>query len=78
MTAEQEQALDAHGGVVHGPSFVLMRTDVVLRFFGYDSPEVLRRELQRAFDQADRGELAEWDVNALVARRRLSRGSATE
>lgn len=68
LTAEQEQALDAHGGVVQGQSFVLMRPDVMLDFFGYDSKEELARELLPAFDQTDRSELAEWDVDAFLAR----------
>lgn len=72
LTAEQEHALDAHGGVVQGQSFVLMRTDVVLGFFGYESKEDLQRELQPAFDQADQGELAEWDVEQFLARMRGS------
>jgi Ca2+-binding EF-hand superfamily protein len=68
LTAEQEQALDAHGGVVQGQSFVLMRTDMVLRFFGYHASDELARELKPAFDQADRGELEDWDVEEFLAR----------
>ena len=78
LTAEQEHALDAHGGVVQGQSFVLMRTDVVLGFFGYDSKEDLQRELQPAFDQADRSELAEWDVDMFLARMHRSHSNKTE
>lgn len=78
LTAEQQQALDAHGGVVQGQSFVLMRTDVVLGFFGYDSKADLQCELQPAFDQADRGELEEWDVDAFLARMHRSHDSKTE
>lgn len=78
LTAEQQHALDAHGGVVQGQSFVLMRTDVVLGFFGYDSKEDLQRELQPAFDEADRGELAEWDVDKFLARMHQSHGHKTE
>lgn len=78
LTVEQEQAVDAHGGVVQGQSFVLMRTDVLLDFFGYDSKEDLRRELQPAFDQADRGELEEWDVDAFLARMHRSHDNKTE
>lgn len=73
-----EQALDAHGCVLQGQSFVLMRTDVVLGFFGYHSKEELQRELQPAFDQADRGELEEWDVDAFLARMHEPRNNKTE
>ena len=68
LTAAQRQALDEAGGVVQGQSYVLMRTDVVLSYFGFESKEELRRELQPAFDQADRGELHEWDVVEFLAR----------
>ncbi len=72
LTPEQQRALDAHGGIVEGDSFVLMDKDVILDFFGYGSPHDLLRELQPAFDQADRGELQEWDVGAFLARMRRS------
>lgn len=78
LTAEQQQALDAHGGVVQGQSFVLMRTDVVLSYFGYDSKDELRRDLQPAFDQADRGDLQEWDVEEFLARMHRERAAKTE
>jgi hypothetical protein len=68
LTPEQEQALDACGGVLQGQTFVVMRTDVVLSFFGYDSQGELRRELQPAFDQADRGELHDWNVEQFLSR----------
>jgi len=71
LTPEQQRALDMHGGVVQGDSFVLMRKDVVLDFFGYSSQADLVQQLQPALDQADRGELQEWDVDAVLARVRL-------
>lgn len=78
LTVEQERALDAHGGIVQGESFVLMRTDFVLRLFGYESSVELRRELQPAFEQADRGELEEWNVDDFLARMRRPNESQTE
>jgi len=78
LTAEQEQALDAAGGIVQGQSFVLIRTDVVLSYFGYDSKEDLRRELQPAFDQADRGELEEWNVEKFLSRMHQTHDAKTE
>lgn len=68
LTAEQRQALDEAGGIVQGQSYVLMRPDAALSYFGFDTKEDLRRELQPAFDQADRGELDEWDVEEFLAR----------
>lgn len=78
LTPELEKALDAHGGVVQGQSFVLMRTDVVLSFFGYDSKEDLARELWPAFTQANRGELATWDVDAFLERMHRSHNGDAE
>jgi hypothetical protein len=66
LTAEQEQALDESNGIVQGESYVLMRPEAFLTCLGYDSLEELRRELQPAFDQADRGELEEWNVDAFL------------
>ena len=67
LTTEQQQALDAGDGVVQGSSFVLMRTDVVLDWFGY-TPEQLGSELDPAIEQADRGEVHEWSVNDFLTR----------
>jgi hypothetical protein len=68
LTPEQERALDASAGIVQGDTYVILRKDAVFRWFGYDSAEELRRELQPAFDAADRGELSEWDVDEFLAR----------
>ncbi|MDP6443934.1 MAG: hypothetical protein QGG36_32475 [Pirellulaceae bacterium] len=66
LTAEQQQALDAGNGIVQGQSFVLMRTEVVLDWFGYSDDE-LRQELQPALDQVERGDVAEWNLNEFLA-----------
>lgn len=65
LTEEQEQALGEHG-IVQGRAFVLMRPAAFRDLLGIGSDEELRRELQMAFDQADRGELAEWDVEEFL------------
>lgn len=77
LTAEQQQALDEADGVVQGPSYVLMRTDVVLSYFGFDTKDELRRQLQPAFDQADRGELDDWSVEDFLARMHRHRDGKT-
>lgn len=67
LTAEQQQALDAGDGIVSGPSFVLMRTDVVLDWFGF-SPAELRRRLQPGLDQIEQGEGAEWNLREFLSK----------
>ena len=66
LTAEQKQALDAGDGLVQGSSFVLMRTDVVLDFFGYTRDE-LRRQLQPGLDQIESGDVDEWNLRDFLA-----------
>ncbi len=78
LTEELQQALDDGQGIVQGQSFVLMRPDVILGWFGYDSNEELRQELQPAFDQADRGELSEWNVNEFLDRMHQQHDAQTE
>ena len=68
LTPEQEVALDAGDGIVQGDSFVLLRKDAIWRWLGYDSTEELRRELQPAFDSADRGEVTEWNADKFLDR----------
>ncbi len=74
LTEEQQQALDAGNGVVQGPSFVLMRTDVVLDWFGYTKDE-LRCELQPAIDQVASGDVAEWNLDKFMAKMHKSGGA---
>lgn len=73
LTSEQLQALDANDGIVEGPSYVLMRTEVFRDMLGFDTDEELHRQLQIGFDQADRGQLVDWDPEKIKAegRRRL-------
>ena len=66
LTAEQLEALDAGNGIVQGQSFVLIRNDVVLDWFGYSDDE-LRQELQPALKQVERGEVAEWNADEFLA-----------
>ena len=67
LTAEQRKALDAGNGVVQGSSFVLMRTDVVLDFFGYTKDE-LQRQLQPGLDQIESGDVAEWNLQDFLTK----------
>ena len=73
LTKEQQQALDANQGILQGSSYVLMRTDTFLDWFGIDK-ETLKAQLQEGFDQADRGELLDWDPERIKAegRRRFT------
>ena len=66
LTAEQEQALDEGNGVVQGPTFVLMRTEVVLDWFGYSQDE-LRQRLQPGLDQIESGDVAQWSLDDFLA-----------
>lgn|GEM_PF-5260654 len=61
---------------MQGESWVLMRTDAIPGLFGYDSVEDLRKDLTPAFEQADRGDLAEWNVDEFL--RRMHGGSACD
>ena len=68
LTPEQEHALDASAGVLQGDTYVLLRKDAVFRWFGFDSAVELHGELHGSFEAADRGDLAEWDVNDFLSR----------
>ena len=77
LTAEQQQALDAGDGLVQGSSFVLMRTDVVLNFFGYTKDE-LRNRLQPGIDQIESGDVAEWNLDEFLAKMHKKRAAKTQ
>lgn len=77
LTDEQQQALDDGNGVLQGETYLLMRHDVVLDWFGY-TPEQLRNELQIAIDQADRGELEEWNLREFLADMHRGHGTKAE
>ncbi len=66
LSDELQHALNSGDGVVQGSSFVLMRTDVVLDWFGYTEEE-LRRELQSGLDQIESGDVAEWNLKEFLA-----------
>ncbi|QDV48409.1 hypothetical protein [Gimesia fumaroli] len=76
LTEEQQHALDEGEGVVQGASFILMRTDVVLDWFGY-SEEDLRRRLQPGLDQIETGDVAEWSLDDFLAEMHKQRASET-
>ena len=70
LTAAQQQALEAGDGIVQGASYVLMRTDVILDWFGFTKEE-LRRELQPALDQVASGDVAPWNRQQDERNRRI-------
>jgi len=67
LTPEQSAALDEQG-IVQGASFVLMRPTAFLELLGFESLEELRKELQPALDESDRGQLADWDLEAMLTK----------
>ena len=71
LTKEQQQALDQNDGIVEGPSFVIIRTDVFRNMLGFGSDEDLQRQLQIGFDQADRGQLVDWNPDRIKSEARL-------
>ena len=74
LTAEQQQALDAGNGIVQGPSFVLLRTDVVLDWFGYTKDQ-LRSELEPALEEAEQGKVAPWNLDEFLAKMHKERSA---
>jgi hypothetical protein len=74
LTEEQQRALDAGDGVVQGESFVIMRKDVVLDWFGYTKEE-LRNELQPALDQIENGDIAEWNLKNFLSEMHKQHGA---
>jgi toxin ParE1/3/4 len=77
LTTEQQAALNANDGIVDAGDVVFMRVDVFRDMLGFATDEELRQQLQVGFDQADRGQLVEWDAAKLKAegRRRLQQRS---
>ncbi len=77
LTDEQRTALDHHGGILQGPSFVLLRTDVFQKLLGFHSDQELRQQLQIGFDQAADGQWRDWDPARIKneGRRRLQQRS---
>ncbi len=73
LTSEQQQALDQNDGIVVSGDVVFMRVDVFRDMLGFTSDEELRQQLHIGFDQADRGQLVDWDPEKVKAegRRRL-------
>lgn len=77
LTDEQRQALDLHDGIVECGDVLIMRMDRFREILGFDSDEELRRQLQIGFNQADSGQLVDWDPEKVKAagRRRLQEES---
>ena len=77
LTEAQQQDLDGGNGVVQGSSFVLMRTDVVLDWFGYAKDEV-RSALQPALEQVANGDVAEWNLEDFLAKMHKRHAAKTD
>lgn len=65
LTPEQSAAFNERG-IVQSSEFVLMKPDALRELLGIDSLEELRGELQPAFDEADNGQLAPWNIEELL------------
>lgn len=79
ITTDQQQALDANGGIAESGDVVFMRMDVFRDMLGFSSDEELRALLRTGFDQADRGQWIEWNPDRVKAegRRRLQQNGET-
>ena len=75
ITNEQQQALDQNDGIVETGDVVFMRIDVFRDMLGFTSDDELRQQLKIGFDQADRGQLVDWNPDKIKAegRRRLQK-----
>ena len=75
ITNEQQQALDQNDGIVEAGDVIFMRIDVFREMLGFTSDDELREQLQIGFDQADRGQLVDWNPDKIKAegRRRLQK-----
>lgn len=65
LTPEQHRALDASNGLLQGDSYVLMRNDVVLDWFGYSLDE-LQKQLRPAIEQAQRREFVDFNLESFL------------
>ena len=77
LTSDQQKALDENEGIVESGDIVFMRIDVFRDMLGFTLDDELRRQLQIGFDQADRGQLLDWDAEKIKTegRRRLQQQS---
>ncbi len=67
LTSEQREALNENGGLVEAGDVVFMRVDVFRDMLGFTSDDELRQQLQIGFNQADRGQLVEWNPDKVKA-----------
>jgi len=79
ITNEQKQALEQNGGIVEADNVILMRVDLFRDMLGITSDDELREQLKIGFDQADRGQLVDWNPDKIKAegRRRLQKQNET-
>jgi len=75
ITNEQKQALEQNDGIVEADNVIFMRVDLFRDMLGFSSDDELRQQLKIGFDQADRGQLVDWNPDKIKAegRRRLQK-----
>lgn len=75
ITNEQKQALEQNDGIVEADNVIFMRVDLFRDMLGFTSDDELRQQLKIGFDQADRGQLVDWNPDKIKAegRQRLQK-----
>lgn len=75
ITNEQKEALEQNDGIVESGDVIFMRVDLFRDMLGFTSDDELRQQLKVGFDQADRGQLVDWNPDKIKAegRRRLQK-----
>ncbi len=70
LTNEQKQALEQNDGIVEADNVIFMRVDLFRDMLGFTSDDELRQQLKIGFDQADRGQLVDWNPDKIKAQGR--------
>ncbi len=70
LTNEQKQALEQNDGIVEADNVIFMRVDLFRDLLGFTSDDELRQQLKIGFDQADRGQLVDWNPDKIKAQGR--------
>jgi len=75
LTNEQKQALEQNDGIVEADNVIFMRVDLFRDMLGFTSDDELRQQLKIGFNQADRGQLVDWNPDKIKAegRQRLQK-----
>ena len=66
MTPEQSQALNSSEGMIHGDYYILMKKSFFIEWIGLND-EVLFRELNIGFENAERDEFVNWNPDEIKA-----------